>query len=447
MKKINFFIILFVCFAFSLNASEYLFSSEAVTEGHPDKICDQISDAIVDEVLLHDENGQVNCETLITNGIIIIAGEISTSHHFDVVDIVRNVLKDIGYDRQCNIIQLINKKAFDKPFNIYEQKANCQGVAFGYACKETKELMPLSIILANKLAKRLSDVRKENILPWLRPDGKAQVSVKYINNKPKEIDTIAISIQYDPNVRQNVLKEDIIEFVIKPVCSNYLTTKTKYLINETDSFVLSGQEDEIGSTGRKILSDTYGGIAKHSEGCFSGKDPLKIDRFASYMARHIAKNIVAANLADLCEVQLTYSFGKEEPVSIYVNTFGTAKIKEEILESAIRRFFPLQPNKIIQYLDLKKPIYKKTASYGHFGREEEDFMWEKLNKVEVLQNFVLRQQKEDAPPLKPVLPPPPAKKVVPPPSKPKISPKSPQKINGPRSKNLQKINGPKPKSK
>jgi len=403
MNRVIFAAIFFVFSIFSLNASEYLFSSESVTEGHPDKICDQISDAILDEILSHDKNGRVACETFATKGTIIVAGEITTSHHFDVSDIVRGVLKDIGYDKQglgicdqeCSVIQLINKQSPDisqgvDSFEGHEQGAGDQGLMFGYACDETKELMPLPISLSHKLTKRLADVRKDNILPWVRPDGKAQVTVKYVDNVPVEITSVVIAIQHNPDVSLDRLRKEITEYVIKPVCCEYITDETKYFINETGLFVIGGPDGDTGLTGRKIIIDTYGGMGRHGGGCFSGKDPSKVDRSASYMARHIAKNIVAAKLATRCEVQLAYCIGVAEPLSIYVNTFNTSVIDEDILENIIRDVFCLKPQEIIEYLDLKRPIYKKTAAYGHFGREEEGFSWEKIDKVQELQEAVLK---------------------------------------------------------
>ncbi len=384
-------------FAFSSFASEYLFTSESVTEGHPDKICDQISDAVLDEILTHDANGRVACETLAAKGTIFVTGEITSTHYIDIDSLVRNVLKDIGYtkkgwgicDKECAVIPLINHQSSDIAVGVddaknKEQGAGDQGLMFGYACKETPELMPLPISLAHRLTKKLTDVRKSGRLPWLRPDGKAQVTIKYVDNKPVEITSIVIAAQHNPEVSEKELQKAIKKEVIIPVCKDYLTAQTQYFINGTGIFIIGGPEGDSGLTGRKIIVDTYGGMSRHGGGCFSGKDPSKVDRSASYMARYIAKNIVAANLADTCEIQIAYCIGVAEPVSVYINTFGTGKVEESKIEAAVRKVFPLKPAAIIQHLNLKAPIYRKTAAYGHFGREDEGFTWEKTDKVDEL---------------------------------------------------------------
>jgi len=376
---------------------EYLFSSESVTEGHPDKVCDQISDRVLDALIAQDENSRVGCEVLAAKGEVVVTGEITSSGTIDVESIVRQTLKDIGYTKKelgvsydsCKVHVSLSKQSTDIAQGVdvrkdHEAGAGDQGLMFGYACKETPELMPLPISLAHKLAQRLAEVRKKGILKWVRPDGKSQVTVKYVDGKPKEIATVVISIQHDVSVTHDEIEAAIKKIVIEPVCSNYLTDNTKYFINPTGLFVLGGPDADVGLTGRKIIVDTYGGMGRHGGGCFSGKDPSKVDRSAAYMARHIAKNIVAADLADKCEVQLAYSIGVAEPVSVYIDCFGTANVAEKKLEAVVRNVFPLKPAEIISYLDLKRPIYAKTAAYGHFGRQDADFTWEKLNKVEEL---------------------------------------------------------------
>ena len=398
MKKIVGFCC-FIIFAFCLTfAKEHLFSSESVTEGHPDKVCDQISDAILDEVLKNDPQGRVACETLATKGAIFLAGEITTSAYIDFAKIVRRTLDSIGYSKlglgicssECAVIPIISEQSHDIAIGVnsdnHEQGAGDQGIMFGYATNETPQLMPLPIVLAHELTKKLSEVRKNNTLPWLRPDGKAQVTVKYIDNEPKAITTIVIAAQHDPDISNDLLIQSIQKYVIEPVCEKYVTDNTKYIVNGTGAFVLGGPEADAGVTGRKIIVDTYGGMSRHGGGAFSGKDPSKVDRSASYMARHIAKNIVAAKLADRCEVQLAYCIGISDPVSVFLDTFGTEKVSVEKIEKAVQSVFSLKPADIINYLDLKKPIYKKTAAYGHFGRE--GFSWEKTNKISELINFI-----------------------------------------------------------
>ena len=379
---------------------KYLFTSESVTEGHPDKVCDQISDTVLDALLEKDPNARVACETFAAKNLILVGGEITSQEYVDIPEIVRNTLKKIGYTDQkfginpdyCQIITSINAQSPDIAGGVdstrgFENKsgdqgAGDQGLMFGYACNETEELMPLPISLSHKLAMRLAEVRKNNTLSWLRPDGKTQVTIEYENDKPKKIDTIVISTQHDPSINNKEITKEIKEQIINPICKNYLTEDTKYFINPSGCFEIGGPEADTGLTGRKIIVDTYGGMGKHGGGCFSGKDASKVDRSGAYMARHIAKNIVAAKIAEKCEVQIAYAIGVAQPVSIYINTFGTSKINETKIEKAVQKIFPLKPAKITEYLDLKKPIFAKTAVYGHFGRNE--FRWEKTNKVEEL---------------------------------------------------------------
>ncbi len=377
--------------------SQYLFSSESVTEGHPDKICDQISDAILDDIISKDPNAKVACEVLATKNIIFIAGEISTSAKFDPEAIARETLKKIGYTNlefgisydTCKIMTSIQKQSEDIacgviPTENKEQGAGDQGLMFGYACDETPELMPLPISLAHKLTQRLAKVRKNKTLPWLRPDGKAQVTVKYVNEKPTSVTAIVLSTQHDPQIKLQQIKDEIKEHLIYPVCEKYLTKETKLFINPTGVFATGGPEADTGVTGRKIIVDTYGGMGRHGGGCFSGKDASKVDRSATYMARYIAKNIVAAKLASKCEVQLAYSIGISEPISVYVYTFNTGIIDDTEIALAVSKIFPLKPAKIIDFLKLKRPIFFKTSTYGHFGREEKEFTWEQTNKVNEL---------------------------------------------------------------
>lgn len=385
-----------------LSSRTYLFSSESVTEGHPDKVCDQLSDAVLDACLAKDPNSRVACETC-AKGEVIVFGEITTSANPDIEAIVRKTLKEIGYtdpafgicDKTCPVRILMTKQSPDiaQGVNVafdHEQGAGDQGLMFGYATNETPELMPLPISLAHKLTAKLAQVRKDGTLAWVRPDGKSQVTVKYVGGKPVEITSVVISTQHAPDVAYDKLQEDIKKYVIEPVCGSYLTDKTKYHINATGAFIVGGPEADAGLTGRKIIVDTYGGMGRHGGGCFSGKDPSKVDRSAAYMARYVAKNIVAAGLADRCEVQLAYSIGVAEPVSIFINTFGTGTVSEEKLEKAVRNIFPLKPAQIIKHLDLKRPIYQETASYGHFGRDDTDFTWEKTDKVEALKAELTR---------------------------------------------------------
>lgn len=381
---------------------DYLFTSESVTEGHPDKVCDQISDAILDEVLSQDPNGRVACETLITTNLVVVTGEITTSARIDVKNIVRNVLKEIGYTSEisgidyktCDIIVKLDNQSkdialgVDKSFEIKQCSetdefdntgAGDQGIMFGYACNETKELMPLAISLAHSLTKKLTQVRKSKEINYLYPDGKSQVSIEYKNDKPYRIDTVIVSAQHKSNVAIKELREDIINKVIIPTLPyELIDNMTKILVNPTERFVVGGPRADSGLTGRKIIVDTYGGYAKHGGGAFSGKDPSKVDRSAAYAARYAAKNIVALGLADKCEIQISYAIGVANPVSINVNTYGTGKQTDEKLSELIKEKFDFRPSAIIDKFDLKRPIYKQTASYGHFGREDLDLPWERV---------------------------------------------------------------------
>ena len=374
-----------------------LFTSESVTEGHPDKLCDYISDSILDSYLAKDKNARVACETVAGKGEIFVTGEITSTANVDIEQVVRDTIKEVGYAdseydidyRTCKIYINLSKQSpdialgVDKSLedkegeDVESEGAGDQGLMFGYACDETEELMPLPISLAHKLSKRLTEVRKEKIIDYLRPDGKTQVTVEYDGEKPVRIDTIVVSTQHLPDVDMNVLKKDIIEKVIKPIVpANLLDENTKYFINPTGRFVIGGPLGDTGLTGRKIIVDTYGGTARHGGGAFSGKDPTKVDRSASYMARHIAKNIVANGYAKKCEIQIAYSIGVAKPVSIYVNTYGTNKIPEEEIVEKINNTFDLTPRGIINYLDLQRPIYRQTTNYGHFGKK--DLPWEKI---------------------------------------------------------------------
>jgi len=378
-------------------AKKYLFTSESVTEGHPDKVCDQISDAILDAVYKEDTNARVAVECLTKTGFVIVAGELTTKTYVDVQKVVRETLKEIGYDNgelgfdgnSCGVIVAISEQSPEIGAGVVKQDvkdigAGDQGLMFGYATNETDTYMPMPIYLAHKLTKQLTDVRRFGKLLYLRPDGKSQVTVEYENGKPKRVDTVIISTHHHPNIPMDQLREEIKKEIIIPIVGELVDENTKYYINPSGSFAIGGPMADAGLTGRKIIVDTYGGHGSHGGGCFSGKDPTKVDRSASYMARHIAKNIVAARLADKCEVQLAYAIGVPEPVSILVETFGTNKIPEEKIAEKVKEVFPLRPGEIIEYLDLRRPIYKKTAAYGHFGREDPDFTWEKLNKVEEL---------------------------------------------------------------
>jgi S-adenosylmethionine synthetase len=373
---------------------DFLFTSESVTEGHPDKIADQISDAVLDAIIAQDPVARVACETLVTTGLAIVAGEITTNCYVHIPDIVRETIKEIGYTRAkygfdyetCAVITSIDKQSPDIAMGVDTGGAGDQGLMFGYAANETPELMPMPIMLAHKLTRRLSEVRKKDILGYLRPDGKSQVTIEYKNGKPFKVTTVIISSQHSPDITLKEMREDIIEKVVKPVIPKELLDEESivYHINPTGRFVVGGPQGDTGLTGRKIIVDTYGGVGSHGGGCFSGKDPSKVDRSASYMARYVAKNIVAAGIADKCEVQFAYAIGVADPVSIFVDTFGTGKIPMDKIVKLIRENFKLTPKGMIESLDLRKPIYKKTAAYGHFGRTEPGFTWEKTDKAAAL---------------------------------------------------------------
>jgi len=375
------------------------FTSESVTEGHPDKICDQISDSILDAVLRDDPDGACCCEAFTTTGLVVVGGEITTKTYVDIPKLVRETLEDIGYTdadygidcKSCGVMACIDKQSDDiaqgeVSNDNREQGAGDQGMMFGYACKETPELMPMPIMIAHKLTKKLADVRKDNIISYLRPDGKSQVTVEYENGEPKRIDTIVLAAQHHDNEAAKNIKADLIEKVITPVCGDLVDADTKIFINETGVFIVGGPQGDTGLTGRKIIVDTYGGMARHGGGAFSGKVPNKQDRSGAYMTRYIAKNIVAAGLADRVEVQLSYAIGVAKPLSIFVDSFGTNKISEDKIVQAIEDNFDMTPSGIIKTLDLKRPIYKATAAYGHFGRDE--FPWEQTDKVNDLKNYL-----------------------------------------------------------
>ena len=382
-----------------MSKKDYLFTSESVTEGHPDKVADQISDAILDAIIDYDPRGRVACETLVTTGLVFISGEITTTCYVDMPQIVRDTIRDIGYNSStmgfdwetCSVITSIDQQSADIAQGVNgkglfkEQGAGDQGLMFGYACNETPELMPMPICYAHKLTMRLAEVRKNGSLDFLRPDGKSQITIEYENSKPKRVEAIVIAAQHSPDISYSELKEAIVEEVIKKVVpKKMIDGDTKYFINTTGRFVLGGPMGDTGLTGRKIIVDTYGGQGSHGGGCFSGKDPSKVDRSASYMARHVAKNIVAAGLATKCEVQLAYSIGVARPISVLVDTYKTEVIPRKRICEIVNEVFDLRPAPIIEYLKLLRPIYKKTACYGHFGRNDPDFTWEKTNMVDVL---------------------------------------------------------------
>ena len=377
----------------------HIFTSESVTEGHPDKVCDQISDAILDALLTQDKESHAGIETMATTGLVVVTGEIRTEAYVDIPKIVRETIRDIGYDQHhygfhwedCGVMISIDEQSPDIAQGVdagkgkyKEQGAGDQGLMFGYATDETPVLMPLPIILAHRLTEQLARVRKNKTLPYLRPDGKSEVAVEYFNGTPTRVDTIVIAAQHDEEVSSRKVEQDIINKVVKPVCKGYLDKKTKFFINATGRFVKGGPPADAGLTGRKIIVDTYGGQGSHGGGAFSGKDPSKVDRSASYAARYVAKNIVAAKLAKRCEVQVAYVIGVADPVSIMINTFGTGVIRDEDLVTLVRKNFDLKPAGIIKMLNLKRPIYKKTAAYGHFGRTDKDFIWEVTDKAALL---------------------------------------------------------------
>lgn len=381
---------------------EFLFSSESVSEGHPDKVADQVSDGVLDAILAQDPHGRVACETLVSTGLVVISGEITTKAHINYMEIARDVVRRIGYDdsdigfdyKSCAVLTAINRQSADIAQGVNEgegldldQGAGDQGLMFGYACNETPQLMPMPIYYAHRIMQRQAEKRKDGSLPWLRPDAKSQLTVKYVDGKPVGIDTVVVSTQHNPDVSHAQIREAVIEEIIKPVLpKSMLSDNVKYLINPTGRFVIGGPHGDCGLTGRKIIVDTYGGAAHHGGGAFSGKDPSKVDRSAAYAGRYVAKNVVAAGLADRCEVQVAYAIGVAKPVSLMVNTFGTGKISDAAIEQLIAEHFDLRPKGIIHALDLLRPIYSKTAAYGHFGRDEPEFSWEATDKAAALRD-------------------------------------------------------------
>ncbi len=380
----------------------YLFTSESVTNGHPDKMADQISDAILDDIIVKDTSSRVACETLITTGLVVLAGELTTSADYNAQEIVRKTVNDIGYDRSavgfdgntCAVVTAFNTQSPDIAMGVdrgrpEEQGAGDQGMMFGFACDETPELMPMPIMIAHRISRRLSLCRKEGILPYLRPDGKCQVTVKYDGGDPVEVTTVVVSSQHSPEVKDSDLRNGIVEEIVKKVVpGEFITPNTKFLVNPTGRFVTGGPKGDTGLTGRKIIVDTYGGYSRHGGGAFSGKDPSKVDRSAAYMARYVAKNIVAAKIAKKCEIQLSYAIGVSEPVSVNLDFFGTGVAPEEDVEKIVSEIFDMRPGMIIKELDLLRPIFRKTSEYGHFGREDKEFTWEKTDRVKALQEYL-----------------------------------------------------------
>jgi len=375
----------------------YIFTSESVTEGHPDKVCDKVSDAILDEFLRGDPDSRVAVETMTTTGFVGVAGEVTSKASFDIEQLIRKTISEIGYNdpdlkfdsNSCEVMVKLHSQSPDISQGVTanenkEQGAGDQGLMFGYASNETEELMPLPILLAQKLTKRLTDVRKSGQLSWVRPDGKSQVSVSYENDKPTKLEAVVISTQHSPDISQEEITKQIIEHVIKPICSEFWNDDIKIHVNPTGKFEIGGPHGDAGLTGRKIIVDTYGGMGRHGGGAFSGKDPSKVDRSACYMCRYVAKNIVAAGLSDKCEVQVAYAIGVAKPISLMINTFGTNKISEDEIETLVNKHFDMRPAEIVKQLDLKRPIYQKTAAYGHFGRNEPEFTWENTDKSELL---------------------------------------------------------------
>lgn len=375
----------------------YLFTSESVTEGHPDKVCDQISDSILDEIYKTDPSGRVACETMVTTGLVVVAGEISTSCYIDIPKVVRETVKEIGYTDAafgfdyltCGVVTSIQEQSPDIAMGVDPGGAGDQGMMFGYACDETRELMPLPIVLSHKLSRRLAKIRKEELVDYLRPDGKSQVTVEYRDGRPFRISAVVVSAHHSTEVKMKDLYRDINELVIKDVIpAELMDGETRIFINPTGRFEVGGPHGDTGVTGRKIIVDTYGGVGSHGGGCFSGKDPTKVDRSASYMARYVAKNIVASGLAEKCETQFAYAIGVSEPVSVMINTFGTGKMEDDSIVALVRKNFDLTPSGIIEKLKLRRPIYRKTAAYGHFGRDEEGFTWEETDMADVLKRSI-----------------------------------------------------------